>query len=539
MPTIRFNIEASNFPLLSHYFGPSVAIRSRSDNEYIVTNTYSGTQSDSEIGLAQPLYMHNVVPVADGYQAVGYRQEVAPHLSANGEGYNQVLILRNKAEQRHFLGLKDNGRAILHDKQVGWLGLGAASSAPATRAYVNARTFIHFQNEQMYEYDTVTRILQPVTLQGINAYALKGITYNGNYLIGYDNNTIYWSSGSDPTDFRPSLISTSSAAHPQTIRGAITCVLPISNGFIIYTTHNAVAALWTGNTVIPWTFREIPGSAGVMSPEHVSYESNYDSHFAWTTSGLQELNATRANIAFPEVTDYISQRYFEQWDAVPYNVSAAIKTLSGTPRQVTALPMWPCDHINAGVLTQYAVYSTPRVKINFIGSRFLAISIGTPSTLRIILVYDLGLKRWGKLMIDHTDVFEYSDPGGAAPDVNRSFGILKADGSIVTLNRDSLAATTEGVFLFGRIALGRDYDTLIKSITLAHGPSDGFKVNLFSAGAAREYLRETPLHMTPVNSNITRTFKPEPSWGEHHALALQGKFRISGLEMDLSGQPRR
>ena len=549
MTTYRLNLEAAQFPLLSYYFGPSVVIRTKSDNDYIVTDAYTGNAiANAEVGIAQPLYMHNVMPSSYGYESVGYRTEVRPAagLAATG-AYNRITLLRNRAEQRHYMSTSPGNRSLLYDKDYGWIGAnisgpaGLPTNAPITTGYVNGVTYVCFEHEGIYEYNTETRTLQPVALKGINAYAVKGITANANSLIAYDDRTIYYSSFVDATDFTPGLTSSAASANPQTIRGAITVCLPINNGFVIYTTHNAVAALWTGDTSYPWTFREIPGSAGVLSSEHVSHESNYENHFAWTTSGLQIISAQGAAPFAVELTDYIAKRYFEQWDLLNWEQAGPLPTFSGRGQvaAATAKKHWPCDYTTGGVLTQFPLDVSARVKLNYVGSRFLAISIGTPNTLRIIIVYDLALKRWGKLMIDHTDVFEYSPPGGAPPEPLRSFGILQKDGTILTVDRDVIAQHTDSVFLFGRIALARDADTSIRNFKIATGPYDNFGVKLYAAGKARNIVTHQDLH--PVDytpGDLTRTYYPDNTVAHEFLLGLTGKFHLAGLEMNLDSHKR-
>jgi hypothetical protein len=545
MPTYRLNVEAANFPLLSYWFGPSVVLRSNRDSDYVVTDSYTGNEiANKEIGICQPWYMHNVMPTSYGYESIGFRQEVAAPPNLASRSYNRVIMLRNAAESRHYLGLTSKGRSLLFSAKNSWMttanpGNAQNPNAPATVAYLSGKTYVAFENEGVYEYDTASRTMQPVLLSGLNAGAIKGITSSSNFLIAYDSKTVYWSDALDPLSFTPSLQSTASSSNPQTLRGAITVCLPIANGFIVYTTHNAVAALWTGNIISPWTFREIPNSAGVTNAEHVSSESNYGQHFAWTTSGLQIVEPRGAESFEPGITDYIAKRYFEQWTGVALEGSR-IKSFSG--RAAESWPTaeaWNCKYQYDGVLSKFPHKSTPRVKVSYVGSRFLAISIGTPVNLRVMLVYDIAYRRWGKLMLDHTDVFEYSEPGGAAPEALRSFGILQADGTIKTLDRDVEKMHIDSVFIFGRVTVERNQDTEVEKVSLATGPYDDFDLTLLHGTEARTIGSGQRVQPTSfVRGDLAANFYPTRVVAKEHALMLRGKFQLSGLELKLKGHPR-
>ena len=136
MTTYRLNLEAAQFPLLSYYFGPSVVIRTKSDNDYIVTDAYTGNAiANAEVGIAQPLYMHNVMPSSYGYESVGYRTEVRPAagLAATG-AYNRITLLRNRAEQRHYMSTA--GLPLTHLLQLGTL-MGLLTCASSMRVFTN------------------------------------------------------------------------------------------------------------------------------------------------------------------------------------------------------------------------------------------------------------------------------------------------------------------------------------------------------------------------------------------------------------------
>ena len=102
MAKVRFNLKASRFPMLSQFFGPSVAIRSNGDTDYIVTDAYSGTAANDELGIAQPIYMHNVLPVSHGYQSVDFKT-VLDNFCENQGDFDQVIQVEDFNGMNHML----------------------------------------------------------------------------------------------------------------------------------------------------------------------------------------------------------------------------------------------------------------------------------------------------------------------------------------------------------------------------------------------------------------------------------------------------
>jgi hypothetical protein len=151
-----------------------------------------------------------------------------------------------------------------------------------------------------------------------------------------------------------------------------------------------------------------------------------------------------------------------------------------------------------------------------------------------MLVYDIAYRRWGKLMLDHTDVFEYSAPGGAAPEPLRSFGILQADGAIKTLDRDVEKMHIDSVFIFGRITLTRDNETEVEQLRLATGPYDDFDMTLLHGSNSRTINYGQKLK--PQNfkrGDLAASYYPKKVIAKEHALMLRGKFQLSGIELKL------
>jgi hypothetical protein len=527
----RCNIEAAHFPLLSSYFGRSVAVRSPDDGDYIVTDSFSGTAANDEIGIAQPIYMHNVLPVSHGLQSVGYKVELDNSMLDNTD-FDQAIILRTRNEQQHILA-PAAGRNYVNKFGTNW-NTGVPSAAIklggiVTKAYVSQRTFICYERNGIFEYDPTTGVLNPVLLNGVTDTDFDGICYSNNFLIAYTSDTVFWSSTLDPLDFQPSLSNGASSSKLTFVRGAIVAVLPIHNGFVIYTTRNAVSAYWSGELQAPWVFREIPGAAGITSTEHVSHDSNYGAHFAWTNSGFMQISKEAGVVSFPEITDFLTCGRLEEYiDDVNHKGKGTAEFAS------TAMASETQVRFNSGG-ENLAVwkYTTPlKIKMAFIGSRFICISYGMNNQLTHILVYDLALKRWGKLRASHVDVFEYHNPvAEIATTVKHSFGLLRADGTILTVDFAHDVLSPDSVLLFGRIQhsrsamttmLSASFDGIIYKSTKAR-----FIPSFDGATSLPDYYPVCVIH----NNNTLKVAGRLTA--KSFMLKLAGSFSISNLQVQV------
>jgi hypothetical protein len=158
------------------------------------------------------------------------------------------------------------------------------------------------------------------------------------------------------------------------------------------------------------------------------------------------------------------------------------------------------------------------VKVAAIGNRFIVISYGYfPGTYSYALVYDIALKRWGKLRIVHRDCFSYTyqdDPVGVtysmAIDVQYqdaqtiayedlvvagegitpaqgAMAFLKASGEVVVASWATRPNTDDtAVAIVGRIQLSRSRDTQLNRVEaegvtsgdmLIQCSSDGFNID--------------------------------------------------------------
>lgn len=525
MPIFRLNIKASHFPLLSSHMGASIIQRQPGDSDYIVTDAYTGRVANNEIGIPDAIYMHNVMPTSFGYQSVDYKR-VHQHLISEELDFNRIIPLRGLDEYKKYL-VPAKGKNYIMDTHMGTFYRTAQSAfyptnAEVTHAYINGRTLVAYANLGWLEYDPLSNSLGPIIPTGLAPEGVKGITNANNYNIAWDHDRVYWSSSVDPLDFTPSLTTGSGSGKPQAIRGAITCCLPIHDGFIIYTTQNAVTALWSGNALNPWIFREIPGSSGVQSPEHVSYEANYAGHFAWTAAGLQRVERNEAETIWPEITDFLAKREIEEW-------------INGAPDIAGA------QRFNSHCVPELHSRMLPeqvQVKVSFVSARFVAISYGDNQRLfSHCLVYDLALRRWGKLQIPHVDCFEYTPPGQKVAQPLESFGFLQVNGTIQTVDFSEQRVCLNSALIYGRLQYSRGAKTLLEEITLDYTADSNPVLHILSSYEGRQWDERTaPLQ---IHRDSLRSVWQSRETGEAHSLLITGNFSLATILVKVANRGRR
>lgn len=459
--TFRLNLLAADFPFLMDNYGRSI-VYPQQDMHYQRPNSFTGSEADKNLGIPQLIFCENVMPASYGLQSIAYSLAVN---RTNTTLFDQALYLRDSAENRTLfspgiLGTTAN-RFTYNASTQAWASspVSIPSGARCTVSSVKKRTFIHFQfNTTFYEW---TGVWNTVAFTGIAAANIKGICAANTYNILYDKDTIYWSSTLDTTDFVPSLITGAGSSKVLALKGDIVVCYGIDDGFIIYTTGNVVVAKYSGNTRFPWNFKEIKNSAGILDQEHAAPFGSGSDFYVFSTNGLMKNTYTRSEQEFPAVNEFIGSRRIEVWDPV----NTKINTLDST--------------------------DALKVKLEFVGNRWLVLSYGI-AALDFALVYDTGLRRWGKLRLTHVDCFEYYGNVGSSGSISadtwlqingtwaqqnntwadygslilggaasltvpyKSLGFLQSDGTVKVVNFDYSSNTDDSIAVIGKIQFLRD-----------------------------------------------------------------------------------
>jgi hypothetical protein len=493
-------------------------------------------------------YMENVLPTSEGVQSVGYEPIVA---GAGGAiDFDQIITLRDANENNYLLAPANGKNYVLNPTTLAWASTnpvaGITTANFVTVAYVNGRTFYCYSGIGVYEYNSSTNTISAValTLPTIGGVALsisdiRGIGGSNNYLLLFTDLTVLWSSLVDPTDFTPSLTTGAGYATPQDVRGKITGIAPTSGGFIIFTYTNAVAATYTNNSRAPFAFREIAGCGGVGYIERITNTQVSGPVYIWGTSGLQKVTLQGAEFVSADVNDFIAGRMYDYWDSTTNQVLTASY---GGPEFLT--------------------------KLTLIANRWLCLSykVGADSgEYNWALVYDLALKRWGRLKGDHVDLFafgipstrnsltyndlapqSYSDLGatsyrglvtsttGAEITSKQQMAVMQNDGNIHRVTMDYYKeATHVGVLILGK-------HQLVRAATMQHQLTafDGRYAN-FGAKIAVSYdgrNMQPAVAMTAINTvNDSVTYGARVS-GVNFNIIATGTFALSSYVCEVSNE---
>lgn len=529
--TLRGNLSAANVPLLSELMGRSI-ILPQHDQNYDKAVLASSTDADKDRGIPQVFYLHNYLPTGQGFQAVGYLKKCAEVVGATD--FDQVMPIRNTDDNNFLFSPASGKNYVYRANAAAWKSVSpfppgtVYGKTNISYAYINGETYICIQGQGVYKYDATTETLTPVTFAGLTMTAIKGILASSGYMLAYDDLYMYWSSAVDPLDFVPSLATGAGSGAPSDIKGFIVTALPISGGFIVYATGNAVGAQFSGNIRFPFVFKEVVGSGGVNSAEVVTYSANLAEHYAVTSNGLQKLDRVTATVIQAEVTDFIVAQRFEDFDTT----------------------------LNQFVVSDLS--SQLKYKLTLASNRFLVLSYGVSTVFSHALVLDTALKRWGKLRFQHVDCFEYTWPNlfgvrtyaqlspqtyadlqGTAykdlstqqqitPKPKTSVAFLKEDGSVYTLDMSFTATVTDAVIVIGKYQFNRE-----RLFTLQHVELENVELgDVISCYAlpsldGKSFQAAVPLYATAVTGKVRR-FNARTT-GINQSVLVKGKTNLTSI----------
>lgn len=521
----RGNLSAKAFPLLTDFQGQTVIVPGP-DNTFN-RSLVSTEDLDRDVGVPTLFYCHNVLPAPYGFNSIGYETTI-PAIIPAVTTFTDTKILRSNAISsttngpRFYFAPQPSGTHytfILGGTK--WLPISNVVSYPAgtniTYATLQGISYIFFAGIGCYKWDSLSNSLISVTLGGLVAANILGITAYQGYMIAYDSANIYWSSVLDITpsanavDFVPSLTTGASNIRPEGAKGPITVVLPATFGIAIYTTSNIVSAVYSGNSRYPFNFKEVVASGGCTSGDYITYDANTGNQYAYTTSGLQTVTATATQTVFPEITDFLAGQDFEDFNET---------TLQFTASTLTA-PM--------------------KKRLTSVADRYLIFSYGITSLTHAI-VYDMTQKRYGKLKVDHVSCFEfeYLDPAlSDAP--RRSIAFLKADGSVSIVNPSVTFANSKGVILLGKFQYVRSRLLTLENLTFQsvhdNQACQAWDMVSVSGGTLDSTTLYPMYNVTPPGEN-QQSYNTHKT-GKNHSILLVGGFFLSSFVLTFHIAGRR
>lgn len=552
--TLRVNLAASNFPLLSSENGRSAIFTSQGET---ATSGTTGISAKYQQSTPQPIYLSNILPTTKGITSVKILPDEFPMPLDKDLPINTNLYIIKDAEDRRVYYLAHPRYNYVFDPtEETWVEHYIEASdgtETVTIAYLKGHTYIFIENVGCFEYSILSKTFTEVDLIGLESPALKGITVGGGLLVAYDADTIYWSSASNPLDFMPSQITGAGSTKILAIKATITLCASISDGFIIYTANNAVQAISTTDLIIPFIYKEIENFTGITDIAATSYGSSSENQYCWSPAGLVRIDGNAATIIHPEVTEFLSSKMMEV-----FNTTSNIFDVNLFDRPVN-------------------------LKIRIVGNRFFTVSYGDPDGLYYTqaLIYNIPLQRWGKLEANHIDIFDYAvvtpysadrfnqypipanDPlmeGRTADsfssvslqytDPAKEIGLVSNNGMLMTAVPDSIGTIDhfidtlgeeetpanspeqQSLVILGDYALTRTQFSQMQSVEIDTLGND-------SSLQILSYLKQqesTPLNTIPVIDEFDdRKYWAEAS-GKFHRLLVRGEFFLSTVLICIDGE---
>lgn len=527
----RANLNDAEFPFISTFQGKTV-IQPSIDQNYVQSMF---DKSSGDRGIPEAYYMHNVLPSVHGYKSVGYTN-IIPNIA--GVTFTNVYACKDYSGNRGLIAITNDGRTFLASSyspiwdEVTPPGQPVVTDPKTSVANATGTSFICYPLFGIFVIDLANKALTLAAIQwdaGMASNLVVAISASNNYLLAHDGVKLYWSSALDVLDFKASQITGAGNGTPTAAVGNLIAIAPVGVGFAVYCQGNIVVATFSGNVQYPWLFKEAPNGSGIESVNSISAAGDEASNYAWTSAGLLKVTLGGCQPMFPEATDFLSGNIFEDYNSI------------------------------TGVMTTEYTDTNLEVRLSFVSSRLLVISYGKSIPYTHALIYDIALKRWGKLKFTHIQALDitfklvtnntpsyidlgfrdyismYSVPYNAmngqepiAPDSKESFVLVAADGSTSIINTEFGANASDAVLLLGKYQIFRANTVAIQGFTIESIDSDNtnFSVKvLTSIDGKNPSLVSTPYETVDVGIRQYDCL----AIGQNHSLLIKGAFHVTAL----------
>lgn len=550
MTTQKFKVALNNskFPFLYRNASRGV-LQPGLDPVSRLPGNFPGTYDSSDYNTVQMLYCENVVPTVDGLASVSFTETIPAEFSpafiagASGGAFDRYYTLRVEDETAYVFALASNTGYVWNPVSGEWVNNFYAFTdvrqLSASLACVAGRTFLMIENLLYLEF-TGSWGSAPLQLPAGYVFTdLVAACGASNYNVLTTATEILWSSLLDPLDFAD-IDQGAGRSTPIDLKGKIRAVIPISGGFIIYTTKNAVAALFTNNAAAPFLFKEVLGSAGVVSDQQVTGDANMNYHYTYGQAGIQRVSMQKAESVLPGCADFLSGTAYDDWNDTTH-------------------------------LVEQQIGSQTNVRLYLALSRYLCLSYGYDgNSFQYVLIYDLLLERWGKLKLTHVDVctlpwlddagietdiliedlglpiefypqaiedltYVVTDPDNAAANVNwrDTLGFMQIGGTILKLNVETAGednAAGIGVVVLGHVQVARS-----KTVTLQDIQLDGMhsgSVYVLTSDPGHGYNRDDAFAATlQTNRTDYKTYRKRVT-AENFDVAVKGSFMLTNAVIE-------
>lgn len=480
--------------------------------------------------LPRVLSSVNVMPTKRGLSSLisrNYKTVNPAHLPTTLNPV-RVVIVYDVAGAYTFYAHLSGHHYVVDPASDAWIDLGAdgLSSLKESHAFINGTSYVFKSNSGINTFDAAWAGFTTQTVQGITATSMEGICEALDYMIAWDIDTVYWSAPAAPLDFRPIVATVSTGAGSaklQELKGTIICCFGIAGGYLIYGTRNIVSAKWSGNSLNPWIFKEVAGSNGVHRFDHIAPYSTSRSHFVNGLNGIQEVNLDQASNVLPELSSFLSGGLHYQSDGDgTYTARNSLVNLEG--------------------------------KLTLISNRYLCVSYrqgGDSSTFSGVYIFDIELKQYGHVAVNHYDIFDFLDVD-AGPYTNGYWAGREAMGAIglwdssydilaINLATMDVKPTQAGwedmdsEVVFGGLQFAHDLILQLSKVKI-HGVKDSsVTVDVLTSDRAGE---RAAVASFPEDTVVDTEYLGDVTGVSHKVIISGGKFTISSVDFQTANKGR-
>lgn len=534
----RGNLSAAIFPMTLAGSGRAV-IMPGIDQNFDRRVDPAGEQKDA--GIPQAIYMENVFPTTSGYQSAGYLQpKIAMPLGGLsvddvieldvkiGNVFTKVPVFSLSNNTTYLSGATGQGTVtIVGANPNGKLGEFASTAVVNDIAYLYAGGKLYTVTGSSPEALTFTDITATVTPASfLSNVGIVKIAGSNNYLIAANSDTIYYSSLTTPTDFVSSLISGAGSIRPNDLKGSILRLAETQNGFYILASESTLLAKYTGNNRYPWKFMACKNVSGAPAKFGAFY-GNINSKGQYvvdTNNQIKFLSDDTAEDIGPEVSEFLANGSLQQ-----VYISSLKRFAQGR------------------IVTKDA-------RIYTFNERYILVSMdnsGAQGNFAAILVYDILLKRYGKLNILHKQIFtatifRISDTN--VGNVRQVIGILQGSGvffvelgpyGAASSYSDYNILTQQSVLVLGKFQYVRSRWLKLHEVEI-EGVRDlviypnalNFTCALLASTDGYTFADGFPLISSFTKEGLIKY--PAHTTCQNFALALEGSFDISTVQLSFS-----
>jgi hypothetical protein len=522
----RANLSAKDWVFMAQGWGRSVIMKQYDQN--FSRQIVSPTDPDKDIGIPQIFYCHNVMPAAQGFQSVGYLPNVDAGVHVGTFPYQIVDVpgTSGGSQSKLMFALQTNSVNETNydvyfwtENNTSWVYLQTITLPYhfynrdlITSAFIDGVLYVYIPQTGCYQL-SAGPILTSVTLTGLTAGSVLGILESFGYMIAWGNAGVYWSSTLTPTDFTPSLITGAGGGSVEGSQGDVWMCVPHIFGFIVFSSRNCVSAVYSGNSRYPFNFRKIIGGGGISQNQYplAAIDAESGNVYAWTTAGLQLISVTQAQVVFPELANYLSGSRFEDFND-------------------TLVQFAYTDGVPGFINRQLTVVS----------QRYLCISYGILNTsiptYSHVMVYDMAMKRWGKLKFTHLQVLEYPNTYFSEFTSRSNLGLMDTSGTIWNVDFE-FAASSGGTMILGKYQHSRDRLITLEQIDIDF-VQNANNLNVYDMVTFDGKTFQAPVEIPAIANTNAPQYATRLS-GMNHSLIFQGIFTLDSLMLTYHTNGRR